>query len=310
MAEVKAYPKINLGLRVMRYRPDGYHDIATVMIPLGGFHDTVTVKALPGSAAIPAGMVGGFIDPLTSTPLPCPAPRQVFPAGSVLEVSGPLAGSLADCQPEDNICMRALRLVQCEYGIGEAVIRLDKTIPTGAGLGGGSADAAAVMRALNDEFVLELSGAELERLAARLGSDVPFFVRGGAQLCTGRGEIMTSVEVSVSDWLWLVVVKPPVAVLTAEAYAGVTPYDGGPSLVEILQRPVGQWRGKLVNDLETSIFARHPQIAAIKNALYDAGALYASMSGSGSALYGIFEHRPEGIAQIPGVFTHIERFSA
>ena len=149
MTELKAYCKINLGLRVVRRRDDGFHDIETVMMPVRGLHDTVSVEALPDSAAMPEGLGGGFVDPLTTTPMPYPAPRPVFPTDSVLEVSGPLAGALVDSPPEQNICMRALRLVQHEYGIGEAIIRLHKVIPSGAGLGGGSADAAAVVFMIN-----------------------------------------------------------------------------------------------------------------------------------------------------------------
>ncbi len=305
MTELKAYPKINLGLQVLRRRPDGFHDIATVMMPLGGLHDTVTVEEMPSPA--------NFVN---LTPTPYPAPTPLFPTESVLEVSGPLSGSLEDCPPEDNICMRALRLMQREYGIGEALIRLHKTIPTGAGLGGGSADAAAVLRALDREFAMELTDDELERLATRLGSDVPFFIRaagdthGGAQLCTGRGEEMSVVEVDLAG-KWLALIKPPVSVSTAEAYAGVKPRENGPSPAEIILRPVEEWREELTNDFEESIFALHPAIGALKNALYDAGALYASMSGSGSALYGIFDRRPDFIeetcASNDSVFCHIER---
>ncbi|MDR2894987.1 MAG: 4-(cytidine 5'-diphospho)-2-C-methyl-D-erythritol kinase [Alistipes sp.] len=321
--EIKAHCKINLGLHVVRRRDDGYHDIETVMMPVKGLFDTVSVTAFADSTVALEGMGGSFIDPLTTTPLPYPAAPPVFPTDSVLELSG-LA---IDCPPEENICMRALRLVQRECGIGEAMIRLHKAIPAGAGLGGGSADAAAVLGALNREFVLELTNAELESLAARLGSDVPFFVRGfrggygahggtgvragGAQLCTGRGEVMTPAAVDLAG-MWLAVVKPPVAVSTAQAYAGVTPCEAGVSLDEIVRRPVREWREGMRNDFEESVFARHPEIGALKRAMYDAGAMFASMSGSGSAVFGIFDERPE-LAQMGknwktgDIFIHIER---
>ncbi len=295
MMEIRAHCKINLGLRVVRRRDDGFHDIETVMMPVRGLHDTVSVEAMPTPATF-----------VSLTPPPYPGPPPVFPGRSVIEVSGPFSGSLeVDCPPEENICMKALRLVQSEFGIGEASIRLSKSIPTGAGLGGGSADAAAVLRALNEEFVLELTDARLEELGARLGSDVPFFIRGGAQLCSGRGEVMTPVNVDPAG-LWLAIAKPPVAISTAEAYAGVTPYEGGPSLAEIIQRPVGEWRGRLVNDFEESIFARHPEIATLKRQMYDTGALYASMSGSGSAVFGIFERRPT-LRLSGSIFVHSEK---
>lgn len=291
--ELKANCKINLGLRVVRRRADGYHDIETVMMPVRGLYDTVSVEALPAAETF-----------VSATPPPYPAPPPVFPTDSVLEVSGRVE---IDCPPERNICMRALRLLQRHYGIGEAYIRLHKSVPTGAGLGGGSADAAAVLCALDEEFVLGLTDGELESLALELGSDVPFFVRGGARLCTGRGEVMTPVEVSLAG-RWLVVSKPSVAVSTAEAYSGVTPREEGPSLAEIVRRPVEQWRGLLRNDFEESVFALHPEIAAIKSALYGAGAVYASMSGSGSAVFGIFDRKP--ILDVPDpLFVHCEQIA-
>jgi 4-diphosphocytidyl-2-C-methyl-D-erythritol kinase len=292
MIQLRAHCKINLGLRVVRRREDGFHDIETVMMPLAELYDTVAVEAI----ATPETFV-------SLTPLPYPAPTPVFPTHSVLELSG-LA---LDCPPEQNICMRALRLLQQEQGIGEAVIRLDKRVPSGAGLGGGSADAATVLRALDEEFVLELPNGELEKLATQLGSDVPFFVRGGVQLCTGRGEVMSPVEFSL-EGLWLVVVKPRESVSTAEAYAGVTPRKGGEPIAEIVRRPASEWRGRLVNDFEESVFARHPRIGEIKRAMYDAGAVYASMSGSGSAVFGLFSERPEGLrGRLDVPFYHVEQ---
>jgi 4-diphosphocytidyl-2-C-methyl-D-erythritol kinase len=299
--ELKAFCKINLGLRVVRRRSDGFHDIETVMMPVAGLHDTVSVEALPTPETH-----------VSLTPPPYPAPEPIFHTRSVLELSGPVE---VDCPEEENICMRALRLLQREYGTGPAVVGLHKAIPTGAGLGGGSADAAAVLRAANEEFVLGLAGDEIERLAAELGSDVPFFVRasdgvrGGAQLCTGRGEIMAPVELDL-EGLWLAIAKPSEAVSTAEAYAGVTPREGGRPLGEIVSRPVGEWRELLRNDFEESVFARHPRIGALKRALYDAGALYASMSGSGAAVYGLFDHNPAGLKQrLDQPFFRIERLT-
>jgi 4-diphosphocytidyl-2-C-methyl-D-erythritol kinase len=291
--ELKSYPKINLGLRVLRRRADGFHDIDTVMIPVRGLHDIVSVEALPTPQTF-----------VSLTPPPYPAPPPVFVDESVMEVSGPVE---IDVPPEDNICMRALRLLQHEYGIGQALIRLHKAIPTGAGLGGGSADAAAVLRAASGEFVLEPDEKELLRLGVELGSDVPFFLRDGAQSCTGRGEVMSPVEVDLEGF-WLVIVKPAETVSTARAYSGVTPREDGPSPADIVRRPVREWREALRNDLEESVFARHPKIGALKRSLYDAGALYAQMSGSGSALFGLFETRPESLKQqLDQPFFHIEQ---
>ncbi len=280
--ELLANCKINLGLRVVRRRSDGFHDIETVMIPVPGLADTIRVAA--------------------------PPPNLPHPPHSSLKVTG----AKVDCPPEQNICMRALRLVQREFGIGEASLHLRKVVPSGAGLGGGSSDAAFTLRALNEVFALGLSDARLETLAAELGSDVPFFIRNTPQLCTGRGEIMTPVEVDLAG-KWLVILKPEtVSVSTAEAYAGITPCEEGTPVAEIIKRPVGEWRGELVNDFEEGVFARHPEIAALKSLLYDEGAVYASMSGSGSAVFGIFDRRPfidiefDAAEEVGSLFFHLE----
>lgn len=316
--------KINLGLRILRRRADGFHDIETVMLPVRGLADTVSVTAFPDSAVFPAGVdFAGPFPSLASTPPPYPSPPPVFPADTVFEISG----AAVDCPTQENICMLAMRMMQREFGIAEAHIGLHKAIPSGAGLGGGSSDAAAVLRAVNREFALELPDAELERLAAALGSDVPFFIRNTPQLCTGRGEIMTPVEVDLAG-KWLVILKPAAPISTAEAYAGVTPrersagatarqYPGERDMIplpEILKRDIGQWRELLVNDFEESVFALRPEIAALKALLYDRGALYASMSGSGSAVFGIFERRPamdiepDATGKAGPLFFHSEQF--
>lgn len=253
--ELRANCKINLGLRVLRRRADGFHDIETVMFPVRKLYDEVTV--LPH-----------------------------FPASELI-----VGGIGVDCPMEDNICIRALRLMQREFGVGEAKITLHKNIPAGAGLGGGSSDAAAVLYGLNAEFSLGLTMDILEVLAAELGSDVPFFIRGTPQLCTGRGEVMSHIEVGLHG-KWLVVVKPEVSVPTAAAYAGIVPDSSGIPLAEIVRRDVGDWKDLLVNDFEKTIFAANPAIARLKKLLYDEGALYASMSGSGSAVFGIFDRAP------------------
>lgn len=289
MVELKAHCKINLGLRVIRRREDGFHDIETVMIGVPGLFDMVSVAAMPTPQTFTA-----------ATPLPYPSPWGVFPNHSVLEVTG----NQVDCPPEQNVCMRSLRLMQREFGIGEAAMKLHKNVPSGAGLGGGSADAAAVLRAVNQEFALELTDLQLENFAAELGSDVPFFLRHGAQFCTGRGEVMASAKMASLEGLWLAIAKPEASVSTAEAYAGIVPREGGPTPAEIVQRPVGEWRENLRNDFEITILARHPEIAAIKHSMYGAGAVYASMSGSGSAVFGLFKTLPQGL---DAPFLHVER---
>jgi 4-diphosphocytidyl-2-C-methyl-D-erythritol kinase len=266
--ELRANCKINLGLWVLARRSDGFHDVETVMFPVRGLYDTVSVKA--------------------------------DPAGNRLVETGFLSG----CPAEKNICMRALELLQRRYGIDGATITLHKTVPTGAGLGGGSSDAIATLCALNGEFALGLTSDTLEELGAQLGSDTPFFVRNTPQLATGRGEILSPVEVSLAG-KWLAVVKPQVSVSTAEAYAGITPRRRDNSLTDIIKHDISEWKELLINDFEATVFARYPALANLKEMLYNKGAIYAAMSGSGSALFGIFDHQPI-LNPDPALFFHVE----
>jgi 4-diphosphocytidyl-2-C-methyl-D-erythritol kinase len=253
--EIKANCKINIGLDVLRRRADGYHDLSTVMVPVKGLYDVLTVEQAEKSSLS-------------------------------------IVGIEVDCDPEQNICMKALRLMQQRYGIGEVSITLDKRIPFGAGLGGGSADGTAVILALNDIFSLGLDEATLISLAAELGSDTAFFVRNTPQLCEGRGEIMTPIELDLAGY-WLVLIKPDANVSTREAYAGVVPAIPELPLTERLQKPIAEWQGCVKNDFEKSVFAAHPIIADFKQKMIDAGATYASMSGSGSTVFGLFADKKQ-----------------
>ena len=250
---LRANCKINLGLDVLRRRDDGFHDVETVMFPVRGLFDEVEVvrRAKPGI---------GFR----------------------------AEGLAVDCPPEQNLCLRAFRLMQARWGIDGADIRLDKRVPFGAGLGGGSSDATAVLVGLNEVFALGLSKKELAAYAAELGSDTAFFVENTPQLCTGRGEVLTPCPVDLTG-LWLVIVKPAEGVSTRKAYAGVVPHVPEIPLAERIRRPVSQWQGLVTNDFEPSVFAARPAIRAAKERLLAAGALYAAMSGSGSAVFGLFE---------------------
>ncbi len=248
---LKANCKINIGLDVLRRREDGYHDLSTVMFPVEGLYDDVEVVKCDGNSSFR------------------------------------VEGIEVDCDPEQNICMKALRLMQSRYGIGQVAITLTKRVPFGAGLGGGSADGTAVILALNDIFSLALDEATLISLAAELGSDTAFFVRNTPQLCEGRGEIMTPVELSLKGYT-LVLIKPDEGVSTREAYAGVKPAIPARSLTERLSEPIEQWQESVRNDFEESVFTSHPRLARIKQQLLDGGATYAAMSGSGSTLFGIF----------------------
>ena len=266
--ELKANCKINIGLDVLRRRADGFHELSTVMAPVRELYDVVTVERSEQMDFIQQGIV-------------------------------------VDCPMEKNLCVKAARLMQQRYGVGNVTITLDKRVPFGAGLGGGSSDATAVIVAMNDIFNLNLSEEELIDAAAALGSDTAFFVRNTPQICTGRGEVMTPISLPL-DGLWLVVVKPEEGVSTTEAYGGVKPAMPAISLEESLQLPVEQWQGRVKNDFEPHIFEAHPAIASLKQMLLSAGAVYASMSGSGSALFGLFRERPE-ITVESNIFIHIEQ---
>jgi 4-diphosphocytidyl-2-C-methyl-D-erythritol kinase len=245
--------KINLGLHVTQRRPDGFHNIETVFFPIG-WCDMVEVL------------------PYMSLTLYCTG----LPTG---------------VEPESNLCARAFRLLQKDFGLPGASIFLHKQVPLGAGLGGGSSNAATVLRALNEIFRLSLPQGKLAEYAAQLGSDCAFFTCNTPMLATGRGEILQPVAVNLAGYA-LLVVKPPLSVSTAEAYAGVAPKAPAADLRSIVGQGVEAWREALVNDFEPSVFAKYPPLADIKNALYGCGARYAAMSGSGAALFGIFEKIP------------------
>lgn len=250
--------KINLGLDILRRREDGFHDIETVMIPVRGVCDGLEIVRAKGCGV-------GF----TSSGLP------------------------VDCVPGDNLVLRAFEAMRSEFGIDGVKIHLHKAIPFGAGLGGGSADAAFTVKGLNELFGLGLDISAMESLAAKLGSDTPFFIRNEPMLCSGRGEIMSAVDIGQLSGKHLLIVKPEIGISTAEAYSGVTPAAPAQRLADRIKMPIAIWKDIIFNDFEKTIFKTHPQLERIKSSLYEAGALYASMSGSGSALYGIFDHTPE-----------------
>jgi 4-diphosphocytidyl-2-C-methyl-D-erythritol kinase len=253
---INANCKINLGLDILRRRDDGYHDLETVMLPVRDMFDVEEVVASDGESTFEQ------------------------------------RGIVVDCDAESNLCVKALRLMQRLYGVGEVRITLDKRVPFGAGLGGGSSDATAVILALNEIFALGLSEAQLIEAAAMIGSDTAFFVRNTPQLCRGRGEQMVPIDLPLRG-LYLAVAKPNEGVSTKEAYSGVRPAVPAVRLSEALKRPIEEWRQVVKNDFEPHIFAAHPAIAELKQAMYEAGAHYASMSGSGSAVFGIFAEQPQ-----------------
>lgn len=260
--------KINIGLDVLRRREDGYHDLETVMVPVPDLYDRVWVECASGDSFRATGMA-------------------------------------LDCPADDNLCMKAVRLMRSRYGVGGISVVLDKRVPFGAGLGGGSSDATAVILAVDEICGLQLSEEELVACAASLGSDTAFFVRNTPQLCSGRGEIMRPVELDLRG-LQLVIVKPGETVSTREAYASVRPAIPSVPLAVRLSRPLEEWQECVGNDFESSVFAAHPAIRAVKERLLAAGAVYASMSGSGSAVYGLFDPRRTGTPSAelsPYIFT-------
>ena len=268
--QYRANCKINIGLKVVRKRGDGYHDLQTVMFPVMGLYDIIDIERTAGSGAEFVGR-----------------------------------GIVVDCKAEDNLCVRAYDLMRSRYDIGGVRITLDKRIPFGAGLGGGSADATAGLIGINDLFGLRVGHEEMIELAAQLGSDTAFFVRNTPQYCTGRGEIMEPVELRLGGY-WLAVAKPDEGVSTREAYSGVEPHEASSDLRCDLRLPVDRWRDIVVNDFEPHVMDAHPRIAALKRLMYDSGALYASMSGSGSAVFGIFADRPD-LTVPDSTFVHCEK---
>jgi 4-diphosphocytidyl-2-C-methyl-D-erythritol kinase len=241
--------KINLGLNILRKRADGYHDIESCLYP-------VTLS-----------------DILEIVPSPT---FQFESSGLAIAGDGP-----------SNLVIKAYRLLQAEFDLPPVAIYLHKTIPMGAGLGGGSSDGAFALRMLNDLFGLHLTIPQLEQYAAHLGSDCPFFIQNQPALATGTGTTLTPLPLDLSAYD-IRFRFPQVHVSTAEAYAGVTPRQPTHSIPDILKRPVTEWQGLLQNDFEASILAKYPSIAHAKQTLHDEGAIYVAMSGSGSAVFGVF----------------------
>jgi len=250
--------KINLGLNIVSRRTDGFHDLESLFYPVRGLCDIVEVQK-----------------------------------SSAGEVEFSSSGIVIDCPAEKNLCVRAFELMRARFGLREgARIHLRKKVPMGAGLGGGSANATAVLKIVNDLWQLGADDAALENLAAELGSDTAFFVRDVPAIATGKGEILQPYQVDLSGY-YLLLVKPDAAISTPWAYSQITPGLWDVPLHEVVKLPVDRWKELLKNDFEEPIFNKFPELREIKQKLYSAGAAYASMSGSGSALYGLFGQRPE-----------------
>jgi 4-diphosphocytidyl-2-C-methyl-D-erythritol kinase len=262
-----AFPhcKINLGLHITRKRPDGYHDLETIFYPLALRDALEAIRSESGKDVH-----------FNSTGLP-------------------IAGDTSQ-----NLCIKAYRLLQKDFPDLPGIdMHLHKQIPMGAGLGGGSADGAFALQLLDRLFQLGLTEEQLAVYALQLGSDCPFFMHKTPCFGSGRGEVLEPIAIDLSAYVFLIV-APGIHVSTAEAFAAITPQQPAVSLKEIISLPPAAWKGKLLNDFEAPVIEKHPVIGQVKEALYDAGAVYASMTGSGSCLYGLFPRHAAVPVPFPG----------
>jgi len=244
------YPnaKINIGLNVLRKRKDDYHEISSVFYPVTKLYDILEII-----------LSDDFSFSSTGIDIPC----------------------------DDNICTKAFELLKADFDIGNVKIHLHKMIPIGAGLGGGSADASFTLKVLNELFDLNISNNKLEEYALQLGADCPFFIDNTSKYITGIGEKMTKIDLDLSAYD-LRFIFPNLHVSTAVAYRGVNPRKPEKELLDIIKYPIKNWKGKVKNDFEEASFLKYPELEKMKKELYSDGAIYASMSGSGSVLYGVF----------------------
>ena len=269
--------KINLGLNIVSKRPDGYHNLETVFYPIP-LTDALEIK---------------YMD-------------EKFPSESPCDLK--ITGNDVDCNEEDNLVIKAYQLLAADFQLPRVHAHLVKRIPTQAGLGGGSSDAAYMIRLLDERFRLNIGIPEMERYAATLGADCAFFITADPSYAEGIGDVLMPVDVPGAGLggYYLAVVKPSVAVSTRDAYAAIVPKTPAKCCRDIVRQPIETWKDELVNDFEAPIFAMHPELAAIKQSLYDAGAVYAAMSGSGSALFGIFREQPTGLEkEFEGMFCQV-----
>ena len=246
--------KINIGLNVTERRPDGYHNLETIFYPIKINDALEIIKA----------------DKLSFE-------------SSGLEIPG---------RVEDNLCVKGYHLLKKDFDLPPVKIHLHKHIPIGAGLGGGSADAAFFIRLLSDYFSLGLNDDQMIAYARQLGADCAFFIKNKPVFAFDKGDEFEPIKLDLSPYK-IVLVMPPVHVSTGEAYGGVKPAPVKTSLMELIYLPVTEWKNHIKNDFETSVFKNHPVIRGVKASLYEAGAIYASMSGSGASVFGIFSETPD-----------------
>lgn len=249
------YPpaKINIGLQILSKREDGFHNLSTLFYPIA-LSDVLEI-------------------------IPAPDKELCFSS----------SGIVLDCNMENNLVVKAFHLLAKDFSLSPVHIHLHKQIPTGAGLGGGSSDAASALVLLNKLFELELTNEQLCHYALQLGSDVPFFITSVPAIASGRGELLSPKSVPQLSGKYITVVKPDLHISTADAYAKVQPSHSSSQIEEMVDQPITEWRDVLFNDFEQALFPHYDQLEAVKQHLYDKGAIYAAMSGSGAAFFGIFD---------------------
>jgi len=256
--------KINIGLNILKKRNDGYHDITTMMYPIP---------------------LTDILDILKST------------GTKHKKCSLTTTGLAINGNPEDNLVCKAYNLLDKEFELPPVTVHLHKSIPFGAGLGGGSSDGAFMLKGLNELFDLQLNNDRLAFFAAKLGSDCPFFIKNRPAIATARGEELSHQKLDLSEF-FIVVIIPKMTISTREAYSLIKPASPKHSIEEYFHLPIESWKNKLVNDFEEPVYSLKPEIAGVKQKLYEAGAVYASLSGSGSSTYGLFRTEPN----LKGVF--------
>jgi len=260
--------KINLGLHILQKRPDGFHDLETVFYPVP-LQDALEV-------------------------VQSPSPTD--------DIQFTTSGLEIDSSVENNICVKAYRLLKKDFPQLPAIkLHLLKVIPSGAGLGGGSSDGAFTLTLLNKKFNLEISQNRLIKYAVELGSDCPFFIKNQPCYATGRGENLEEIELDLSNYK-IVLVNPKIHISTGRAFSKITPNNQRTGIKDIIKKPAEQWRDVLKNDFEETVFAEHPATKQVKDELYQRGAVYASMSGSGSTVYGLFEKNMDVQLDFPSVY--------
>lgn len=266
--------KINLGLNVVERRPDGYHNLQTVFMPV----------------------------PLTDA-LEVYEMDAAFP--SEVDCDLKVTNIAVEGDEQRNLVVRAYNMLKSEFpDMPRVHAHLRKDIPTQAGMGGGSSDCAAMLLLLNRMFSLGLTQQQLIDRAAQLGADCPIFILNRPAYAEGIGEKLTPIELSLQDY-YLAIVRPNIPVPTKEAFSRITPHMPAKNCLDIVRQPIDTWRHELVNDFEESVFALHPEIGAVKQRLYDLGAVYAAMSGSGSALFGIFKKEPALEGEFQGMYKKV-----